>query len=81
MIDISMPGLIGAIVGTAVAGVSYHLLIGSLDRKMQEQAHTRTAEERDTMETRMSLLRRTILTAELFLFAALGYFIGHTVWG
>ena len=64
-----------------IAGVNYHLLIGFLDRTMQAQAQTQTAEERDAMETRMSLLRRMILVADLVVFAAVGYFIGHTVWG
>jgi hypothetical protein len=80
MIDISMAGLIGAIVGTAVAGVNYHLFVGVLERRMQERAQTQTAEERDNMEVKLSLLRRVVLTVDLFVFAAVGYWIGHTVW-
>ena len=30
MLDISLAGLIGAIAGTVVAGVSYHLSLGAL---------------------------------------------------
>jgi hypothetical protein len=81
MLDISLGGLIGAIVGTVIAGVNYHLFIGVLERAMREQAQTQTAEERDAMDTRLSLVRRIVLTADLFVFAALGYWIGHTVWG
>jgi hypothetical protein len=80
MIDISLPGLVGAIAGTAVAGVNYHLFIGVLDRAMRERAQTQTAEERDNMDSRMSLLRRIVLTVDLFAFAAVGYWLGRTFW-
>ena len=49
MLDISVAGLIGAIVGTVVAGVNYHLFIGVLERWMREREQTLTAEERDTI--------------------------------
>ena len=80
MLDISLAGLIGAIAGTVVAGVNYHLFIGVLERSMREREQTQTAEERDTMDRKMSLMRRIVLTADLFVFAALGYWIGKTLW-
>ena len=79
MIDISLPGLVGAIAGTAVAGVNYHLFIGVLERALREQgAQQQTAEE--SMESKLSLLRRLVLIVDLFVFAALGYWIGQTAW-
>ena len=81
MLDISVAGLIGAIVGTVVAGVNYHLFIGVLERSMREREQTLTAEERDTNETKLSLIRRVVLTVDLFAFAAAGYWIGKSVWG
>ncbi len=81
MLDISVAGLIGAIVGTAVAGVNYHLFIGVLERAMREREQTQTAEERDANETKLSLIRRIVLTVDLFAFAAVGYLIGKSVWG
>ena len=80
MLDISLAGLIGAIVGTVVAGVNYHLFIGVLERSMREREPTMTAEERDTNEAKLSLIRRIVLTVDLFAFAALGYWIGKSVW-
>ena len=80
MFDISPAGLIGAIIGTVVAGVNYHLFIGVLERAMRERAPAQTAEERDTLDTKLSLMRRIVLTADLFVFAALGYWLGHTLW-
>jgi hypothetical protein len=80
MLDISLAGLIGAIAGTAVAGVNYHLFIGVLERSMRDGEQTLTAEERDTNEAKLSLVRRIVLTVDLFAFAALGYWIGKTFW-
>jgi hypothetical protein len=81
MLDISLAGLIGAIAGTVVAGVSYHLSIGALDRRMRERAQTQTAEEREKAEAALSIMRRFVLTTDLLLFAGLGYWIGSTYWG
>ena len=80
MLDISLAGLIGAIVGTAIAGVNYHLFIGVLERAMQERAQTQTVEERDASEVKLSLVRRVVLIADLFVFAAVGYWVGKTLW-
>jgi hypothetical protein len=80
VLDISLAGLLGALVGTVVAGVNYHLFIGVLDRAMRERAQTQTAEERDNMDVRMSLLRRIVLTVDLFAFAAVGYWLGRALW-
>jgi hypothetical protein len=81
VLDISLAGLIGAIVGTIVAGVNYHLFIGVLERGMRKREETLSAEDRDRLDTQMSLLRRVVLAADLFAFAALGYWIGMTFWG
>jgi hypothetical protein len=80
MMDISLAGLVGAIVGTVVAALNYHLFIGVLERGMRERTQLQTAEERDSFDGRMSVIRRVVLAGDLFVFAALGYWIGRTVW-
>jgi hypothetical protein len=81
VLDISLAGLIGAIAGTFVAGVNYHLFIGVLERRMRGREQTQTAEERDSMDVKLSLMRRIVLTVDLFVFAAVGYWIGESVGG
>ena len=81
MLNISLAGLIGAIAGTFVAGVIYHLVIGWLDPWLRQRARARPAEEQESSEEMMSLVRRLVLSADLLLFAGLGYWIGSTVWG
>jgi hypothetical protein len=80
VLDISLAGLVGAIAGTFVAGVNYHLFVGVLERAMREREPAQTAAERDALDVKLSLVRRTVLTVDLFVFAALGYWIGETVW-
>ena len=80
MMDLSLAGLLGAIAGTVVAALNYHLFVGALERGMRDRASLQTPEERDSFDARMSLVRRIVLTIDLFVFAALGYWIGRTVW-
>ena len=79
MLDISLGGLLGAIAGTVVAGVSYHLFIGALEHRMREREQLQSPEERDTFDRKMSLVRRIVLTTDLFLFAAVGYWLGRMI--
>ena len=81
MIDISLAGLGGAVVGTLAAAVIYHVFIGMLERRMRERGSLQTAEDRDRMDMRLSLMRRTVLTVDLFAFAAAGYWLGQKVAG
>jgi hypothetical protein len=78
-VDISLAGLLGAIAGTVLAAVNYYVIIGVLEKAMREGA--KTAEERDGIETKLSLVRRLILVVDLFVFAGIGYWLGHTLWG
>jgi hypothetical protein len=59
--------------------VNYHLFIGAMERAMHKPDHT--AEERDAVEAKLSVLRRVVLSVELLFFAGLGYWIGKTFWG
>ena len=81
MIDISLGGLIGAVIGTVIAGVNYHVLIGVLDHRMREREQSQTPQERDNFDRRMALIRRVVLTVDLFVFAAVGYWLGHLLEG
>jgi hypothetical protein len=80
MMDISLAGLVGAIVGTVLAGISYHLFIGALEQGMRGREPLQTPQERDRFDAKMSLIRRVVLATDLLAFAVLGYVIGQTVW-
>jgi hypothetical protein len=75
MIDLSFAGLIGAILGTAVAAVVYHLFIGNLERTVQARIQSLPDDERGDFS--LSVVRRVVLTLDLLVFAALGYWLGN----
>ncbi|MCC6890007.1 MAG: hypothetical protein IT536_15860 [Hyphomicrobiales bacterium] len=79
MLDISLAGLIGAIAGTILAGVAYHLLIGLVEEAVRGRAARASDGER--LELTLAVVRRTVLVADLLLFAGLGYWIGARLWG
>ena len=74
MIDLSLWGLVGAIAGTLVAAVLYHLFIGHLERAMRAREQ-RVADE-EAGDLGLSAVRRVVLTVDLLVFAALGYWLG-----
>ena len=74
MIDLSFAGLIGAILGTVVAAVIYHLFIGNLERTVRARTQSLPEDERGDLS--LSVVRRVVLTLDLLVFAALGYWLG-----
>jgi hypothetical protein len=74
MIDLSFAGLIGAMLGTVVAAITYHLFIGNLERAVQARAQSLPEDERGDFN--LSVVRRVVLTLDLSVFAALGYWLG-----
>lgn len=79
MINITLAGLIGAITGTVVAGIVYHLLIDAFERWLRSR--WQNASESGGLEAEMPLVRRALLTADLLLLAAAGYWLGNRIAG
>jgi hypothetical protein len=75
MIDLSFAGLIGAILGTVVAAVVYHLFIGNLERALQARIQSLPDDERGDFS--LWVVRRVVLTLDLLVFATLGYWLGN----
>ncbi len=78
MMDISLAGLVGAIVGTLVAAAIYGTLIDVLDRRLRTQ-RPQAPEDRTTVEQERALLRRGVLAFDIALCAGIGYFIGDRI--
>jgi hypothetical protein len=79
MMNISLAGLLGAIAGTVLAAVIYHVFIDALDREIRKRARPQSPEQRTNFEVTLSLVRRFVLIVDLFVFAAAGYWIAHTL--
>jgi len=80
MIDISLAGLSGAVVGTLLAAAIYHLSIGPIEQRVRGQERLETAEERERFANKIALLRRAVLSAELAICAAGGYWLAERIW-
>jgi hypothetical protein len=75
MMGISMGGLIGAILGTLVAAVNYHLFVGVIEKLIRERRQL-TPGAQDNSEFSLSTIRRFLLIADLVVFAGVGYLLG-----
>ncbi len=76
--EISLAGLIGAVVGTMVSAVFYGPLVDAVEGALRRGAVT---EDRATFAQEIALLRRGILAADMLLCAGLGYWVGLKIGG
>jgi hypothetical protein len=87
MIDLSLAGLIGAFIGTAIAGLAYAPLVSSIERYLRARAvpestdENRNLAEQETLKQEISLLRRSVLAADIIVLAGLGYWLAATLAG
>jgi hypothetical protein len=79
--DLSQPGLLGAMLGTIVGVLNYLVFLRIFVPRLRATDKSQTGEERDEFERKISLLRRIILSLDVVVFAALGYWLGRTVGG
>ena len=77
--DLSLAGLVGAVLGTAVSAVIYGPLIDAIEGRLRKRPAA--AEDRATLAQEIALLRRGILAADMLLCAGIGYWIGLTIGG
>jgi hypothetical protein len=79
MIDLSLAGLIGAVIGTIVAALAYVPLLTFVERGLRARASAGNADERESFEQEASLLRRAVLAADIIVFAGIGYWFGAMI--
>jgi hypothetical protein len=76
MINLSLAGLIGAVIGTMLAALVYVPLVTVVERGMRSRADSA---EGDILAQEMSLLRRAVLAADIIVFAGIGYWLGGMI--
>ncbi|MGZ3322777.1 MAG: hypothetical protein ACXU9C_17620 [Xanthobacteraceae bacterium] len=81
MIDLSLAGLLGAILGTVAAAVAYGPLVAFVERSVRSRDPSASAEEHSTLEQELPLLRRAVLAADIIVLAGLGYWLGENIGG
>src|SRR5258708_29104531 len=73
MMDLSLAGLIGAVIGTIVAALAYVPLLTFVERGLRSRVSAGSANERESFEQEASLLRRAVLAVDIILFAGIRY--------
>ena len=76
MIDLSLAGLLGAVLGTVAAAVAYGPLMAFAERSFWPRDPSASAEERNALEREIPLLRRAVLAVDIIVLAGLGYWLG-----
>jgi hypothetical protein len=76
--ELSLAGLIGAVVGTMVSAVFYGPLVDAVEGALRKHA---TTEDRATLAQEIALLRRGLLAADMLLCAGIGYWVGLKIGG
>ena len=79
MLDLSLAGLLGAFIGTAVAAVVYAPLVSSLERFLLRSAPSESSGEEACQE--ISFFRRAVLAVDIVAFAGFGYWVAATLAG
>jgi hypothetical protein len=77
MMNLSLVGLVGAVIGTIVAAIIYVPFVSFVERGLRSRADG--AAEGETLEQEISLLRRAVLAADIIVFAGIGYWLGGMI--
>ena len=77
--ELSLAGLIGAVLGTMVSAALYGPLVDAIEGGLRKRRST--TEDRATFAQEIALLRRGILAADMLLCAGIGYWIGLMIGG
>jgi hypothetical protein len=76
MMDLSLAGLIGAVIGTIVAALAYVPLLTFVERGLRSRVSAGSTDERESFEQEASFLRRAVLAVDIIVFAGFGYWLG-----
>ena len=79
MIDLSLAGLLGAVVGLVLAALVYAPLVSFVERCFRSRDPSPSDEQRNTFEQEMSLLRRGVLAVDMIVLGGIGYWLGHMI--
>jgi hypothetical protein len=79
MVDLSLAGLIGAIIGTAIAALVYGRLVALVERSLRARDRSESAVAGKTFEH--ALLLRVVLATDIIVFAGIGYWLGAMIGG
>jgi hypothetical protein len=77
--ELSLAGLLGAIAGAAVGAANYALFIRFAEKSLRGHDRSKSDAEKASFEQRLSLIRRTILAADIVILGGIGYWLASTL--
>jgi hypothetical protein len=81
MIDLSLAGMLGAVIGIVLAAFAYGPLVTFVERGFRSRDASASAEEREAFEQERSLLRRAVLAIDILVLSSIGYWLGAAIAG
>jgi hypothetical protein len=81
MIDLSLAGMLGAVIGIVLAAFAYGPLVAFVERGFRSRDASSSAEEREAFEQERSLLRRAVLAIDILVLSSIGYWLGAAIAG
>ena len=79
--EFSLAGLLGAFVGTVLGVINFAVIVGFVESRLRALDKSLRDAEREEFERKISVMRRTILGIDIFVFAGIGYLFGKTIGG
>ncbi|MEZ5839639.1 MAG: hypothetical protein R3D02_04155 [Hyphomicrobiales bacterium] len=79
--DISLAGVVGALIGLLVAIVDYRVITGIVRGKLRERRRFASIEENERAERRLDLIFQGIFVVTVIAMMAIGYWFGLTIGG
>ena len=79
MVDLSPAGLLGAVIGTAIAALVYGRVVALVERVLRARDRSESGMEGEAFER--ALLLRVVLAIDIIVFAGIGYWLGAMIGG
>ncbi len=79
--ELSLPGLIGALVGLALGYVDFRVVAGVVEGKLRKLDRSAGPDEKAVFERKIRAMRVVFLVMTVGVFPVVGYLLGVTVAG
>ena len=79
--ELSLAGLLGAMAGSLIGAINSVAIIAYADGWLRAHHAISTDTERQQVEDRAAIMRRSVLALNVLLCAAIGYWFGTTLGG
>jgi hypothetical protein len=80
-VEVSVAGMVGALVGLAIGYVDYRVVAGVVEGKLRRLDTSSGPQEREVFERKIRIMRVLFFLMTVGAFPVIGYLLGQTVAG